>query len=53
MSGEILFEARAHVHVPAATDVAKLRAALERIASDLMVEIKLEDRPQGTRGRTS
>ena len=49
MSGEMLFEARAHVHVPAATDVAKLRAALERVASDLMVEVKLEDRP--ARGR--
>jgi len=45
MSGEILFEARAHVHVPAATDVAMLRAALERLETDLMVEIKLEDRP--------
>jgi glycine cleavage system regulatory protein len=44
MSGEILFEARAHVHVPASTDVAKLRASLERVASDLMVEVKLEDR---------
>jgi glycine cleavage system regulatory protein len=47
MSGEMLFEARAHVHVPAATDVAGLRAALERVASDLMVEIKLEDRAPG------
>lgn len=44
MSGETLFEARAHVHVPAGTDVAKLRAALERIEKDLMVEISLEDR---------
>jgi glycine cleavage system regulatory protein len=52
MSGEILFEARAHVHVPAAADLAKLRAALERVASDLMVELKLEDRPAGAkRGR--
>jgi glycine cleavage system regulatory protein len=49
MSGEMLFEARAHVHVPASTDLVKLRASLERIASDLMVEIKLEDRrtPRG------
>jgi glycine cleavage system regulatory protein len=44
MSGEILFEAKAHVRVPASTDLGKLRAALERIASDLMVEIKLQDR---------
>ena len=47
MSGEILFEARAHVHVPASVDLAKLRAALERVASDLMVELKLEDRSAG------
>jgi glycine cleavage system regulatory protein len=47
MSGETLFEARAHVHVPASTDLGRLRAALERIASDLMVEVKLEDRPAG------
>jgi glycine cleavage system regulatory protein len=51
MSGETLFEARAHVHVPAATDLGKLRASLERVASDLMVEIKLEDRPGGPSGR--
>jgi glycine cleavage system regulatory protein len=51
MSGETLFEARAHVHVPAGTDVAKLRAALERIEKDLMVEISLEDRPQAGRAR--
>jgi glycine cleavage system regulatory protein len=44
MSGEILFAAKAHVHVPASADLAKLRTALERIANDLMVEIKLEDR---------
>jgi glycine cleavage system regulatory protein len=47
MSGEMLFEARALVHVPTTTDVARLRAALERVASDLMVEVKLEERPAG------
>jgi len=47
MSGETLFEARAHIHVPAGTDVAKLRATLERAASDLMVELKLEPRAPG------
>jgi glycine cleavage system regulatory protein len=41
MSGEMLFEARAHVRVPPGTDVAKLRADLERLASDLVVEVKL------------
>ena len=44
MSGEMLFEARAHVRVPAGTDLASLRAALERLASDLVVEVKLEPR---------
>jgi len=44
MSGEMLFEARAHVRVPAAMNVASLRAGLERIASDLVVEVRLEDR---------
>jgi glycine cleavage system regulatory protein len=42
MTAEMLFEARAHVHVPAGTDIAALRAGLERIASDLLVEITLE-----------
>ena len=41
MSAEMLFEARAHVRVSPATDIAKLRAELERLASDLVVEIKL------------
>jgi glycine cleavage system regulatory protein len=44
MSAEMLFEAHARVHVPAGTDVAALRAALERVASDLVVEVKLEER---------
>jgi len=44
MSAEMLFEARAHVRVPPGTDVASLRASLERLASDLMVEIRLEER---------
>jgi glycine cleavage system regulatory protein len=44
MSGEMLFEARAHVRVPAAMDLAVLRAGLERLATDLVVEVKLEPR---------
>lgn len=44
MSAEMLFEARAHVRVPASTNVAVLRADLERLASDLVVEIRLEQR---------
>jgi glycine cleavage system regulatory protein len=43
MSGEMLFEARADVAVPPSTDVAGLRAALERTANDLMVDVKLEE----------
>ncbi|HVZ75199.1 MAG TPA: ACT domain-containing protein [Polyangia bacterium] len=49
MSGEILFEAHAHVRVPGSADLGALRTALERIANDLMVEIKLEDRPARAR----
>lgn len=41
MSAEMLFEAHAHVRVSPATDVGELRAALERLASDLVVEVKL------------
>jgi glycine cleavage system regulatory protein len=48
MSGEMLFEARAHVLVPRGLDVGTLRAALERVATDLMVEIKLEERAPGS-----
>jgi glycine cleavage system regulatory protein len=42
MSAEMLFEARAHVRVPAATDLGALRAGLERLANDLVVEIRFE-----------
>jgi glycine cleavage system regulatory protein len=49
MSGELLFRARARVQVPAGLDVGTLRSSLERLASDLMVEIRLAepDRPAG------
>lgn len=43
MSGEMLFRAHAHIHLPASADAAALRVALERLASDLMVEVKLEE----------
>lgn len=39
MSGEMLFSAKARVQVPADVDVARLRAGIERLANDLMVEI--------------
>lgn len=43
MSGEMLFRARAHVHLPTDADLPRLRAGLERLANDLMVEIRLAE----------
>jgi glycine cleavage system regulatory protein len=42
MSGEMLFRANARLKVPAHIDAVHLRGSLERLASDLTVEIKLE-----------
>lgn len=42
MGGESLFHARAEMLVPPGCELGKLRAELERIAYDLMVEINLE-----------
>ena len=42
MSGETLFKATARLDIPASCNVAELRRALEKIAADLIVEIKLE-----------
>jgi len=44
MSGELLFKASARLEVPAGASLADLRRDLERIASDLMVDISVEDR---------
>ena len=44
MSAEMLFEARAHVRVPPATDVAHLRSELQCVGSDLLVDVKLTTR---------
>ena len=41
MSGEMLFSAKSRVRLPSDADLAALRAALERMAGDLMVEIRL------------
>jgi glycine cleavage system regulatory protein len=41
MSGEQLFHARALVHVPATLAIDDLQKALEALADDLMVELKL------------
>jgi glycine cleavage system regulatory protein len=46
MSGEPLFRARALLRAPAALDPDRLRGELERLAADLIVDIRL-DEPQG------
>jgi glycine cleavage system regulatory protein len=51
MSGEMLFSAKTRVRLPPLADVARLRADLERMASDLMVEIKLVETALEARGR--
>ena len=50
MSGELLFEATATLRMPADTDPADLRATLEAIANELMVDLDVTDRhiPHGT-----
>lgn len=45
MSGELLFKATAHLSLPADLDLASLRARIEAIAADLMVDITLEESP--------
>ena len=44
MSGETLFRARAHLRVPAGAELEELRATLEKIAGELMVDLSLDDR---------
>lgn len=41
MSSEMLFSAKARLQVPAELDLAGLRADLERLAHDLMVDLTL------------
>jgi glycine cleavage system regulatory protein len=41
MSGEPLFRAHVRVNVSAAADLGQLRTELERVATDLMVELRL------------
>ncbi len=43
MAGGAMFRARARVSVPAEVDGDELRASIERLARDLMVEIRLAD----------
>lgn len=46
MTGETLFRAHALLNLPESCDTARLRDELERIAADLIVEIKLADLPK-------
>jgi glycine cleavage system regulatory protein len=48
MSGENLFKARARLGIPASCNAAELRATLEKIAADLIVEISLENLPEAS-----
>jgi glycine cleavage system regulatory protein len=45
MSGETLFNARARISIPPSCDMRQLRKELERIASDLMVDVSLKELP--------
>ncbi len=42
MSGEMLFLAKARMHIPPAASIERLRRELEDLANELMVDIKLE-----------
>jgi glycine cleavage system regulatory protein len=53
MSGEMLFEAKARVRLPSSADLAKLRAALERLASDMTIEIRLVETALEAKSRKS
>ena len=47
MSGETLFRARAELAVPAACDLAGIRADLEALANELMVDLAFDEVPAG------
>jgi glycine cleavage system regulatory protein len=47
MSGDMMFRARARLSVPASANLGALRKELERLAGDLMVEIRLAEPPRG------
>ena len=48
MSGEVLFRARIRAAVPQDADLARLRQGLERVATDLMVEMRTVEAVIGT-----
>ena len=43
MSGETLFKAQARLLIPSSCDVAQLRREMEKIASDLMVDVSFQE----------
>ncbi len=43
MSGETLFKAAAHLRLPERCDLATLKAELEKIAADLLVDVSFEE----------
>lgn len=45
MSGETLFKATAHLQLPERCDLATLKAELEKIAADLLVDVSFEELP--------
>ncbi|HTP28547.1 MAG TPA: ACT domain-containing protein [Anaeromyxobacteraceae bacterium] len=47
MSGELIFRAQARLRVPAPARVPEVRALLEKLAADLMVEIAVIEEPSG------
>lgn len=49
MDGNMLFQAQASVLLPAAVSLPRLRADLEKIAADLMVDVELDPSPTGSR----
>jgi glycine cleavage system regulatory protein len=51
MSGEMLFSAKARVRLPSNADLAGLRAALDRLASDMMIELRLSETSLDTKVR--
>ena len=42
MSSELLFKAQGQLQIPTTTDIHDLQEAIERLASDLMVDIEIE-----------
>jgi glycine cleavage system regulatory protein len=51
MSGEMLFTAKARVRLPSDADLGSLRAALERLASDMTIELRLVETALETKPR--